>query len=376
MNAGIGQLELFRSPGLTAAVEEAIYEVIRSPARPSANELLALLDNKVGILGRLDVSDVLRKLIAATGTTSEARRYLSELLNSDDLQVALRGSAKKRLDIESSIDELLRASKVYRSSQSFREMIEFMGKFREYSAYNNMLVRAQDPSCSFYATARDWRRKFQRRLKEDARPMLILAPMRPVMLVYSLDETDGAPLPQQLEKFAQFEGGWDSKWLKNLVANAKRHRVRVEFRGLSKTHGGFAQSLGPLGQWKCRITIHRELDQPSRFGVLCHEVAHILLGHLGNDEDGWWPARAGVGRRAAEIEAEGVAYIVATRLGLTGSSAAYVSGYVKDGQVPDTVSIDYMGKVAGRIQSMAEGVLPAPTSKPKKSKKPTPEATA
>ena len=40
MNDALNQLELFRSAALTAAVEEAISEVIGSPARPSANELL------------------------------------------------------------------------------------------------------------------------------------------------------------------------------------------------------------------------------------------------------------------------------------------------------------------------------------------------
>jgi hypothetical protein len=241
MPTSIGQLELFRSPGLTAAVNETIQQVIRSSARPSPNEILVLLDQKVGVLGRLDIVDVLQMLIAAATTTSEARRYLTELLHSEEMREALRGPAKKRPEIESSIDELLRASKVYRSSQSFREMIEFMGKFREYSAYNNMLVRTQNPSCSFYATARDWFRKFERRLKEDARPMLILAPMRPVMLVYSLDDTVGVRLPQHLDRFARLEGAWQDKWLKNLVTNAKHHRVRVEFKRLSKTLGGFAQ---------------------------------------------------------------------------------------------------------------------------------------
>jgi hypothetical protein len=31
--------------------------------------------------------------------------------------------------------------------------------------------------------------------------------------------------------------------------------------------------------------------------VLCHELAHIYLGHLGANADGWWPARV----RCAEI---------------------------------------------------------------------------
>ena len=55
-------------------------------------------------------------------------------------------------------------------------MIEFMGQFRNYAPYNNMLVRIQNPTCRFYATAKDWAERFGRMVKEDARPMLILRP--------------------------------------------------------------------------------------------------------------------------------------------------------------------------------------------------------
>ena len=53
-------------------------------------------------------------------------------------------------------------------------------------------------SDGFFATAADWRRRFDRELKDDARPMLILAPMHPVMVVYALDATEGAALPDEL----------------------------------------------------------------------------------------------------------------------------------------------------------------------------------
>lgn len=70
-----------------------------------------------------------------------------------------------------------------------------MAKFRRYSPYNNMLVRTQNPSCTHYATESDWERRFKRGLKEDARSMLILAPMHPVMLVYDLDQSLAAGRP-------------------------------------------------------------------------------------------------------------------------------------------------------------------------------------
>jgi hypothetical protein len=96
-----------------------------------------------------------------------------------------------------------------------------------------------------------------------------------------------------------------------------------------------------------RIAVHNALDDPSAYSVLCHELAHILLGHLGSDEDGWWPSRINLSHATVEIEAEAVSYIVCQRIGLSSSSAAYLSTFLSaDGAVPATVSLELIGKVA------------------------------
>jgi hypothetical protein len=141
-------------------------------------------------------------------------------------------------------------------------------------------------------------------------------------------------------------------------------------KNLSSTNGGFATLAGGAGEWKMRIVIHDALDEPSRFGVLCHELAHILLGHLGTDRDQWWPGRLNISRQTAEIEAEAVAHIVTNHLGLKGASIAYVSRYLKRGEVPSSVSVDYIAKIAGHIEQMATGKMqprrPRPPPKKKK----------
>jgi hypothetical protein len=248
---------------------------------------------------------------------------------------------------------------VYKDSTQFHEMVVFMAKFRDYAPYNNMLVRVQNPTCGFYATERDWKDRFKRSLKEDAHPMLILAPMHPVMFVYALDQTEGTdPLPDELNKFGRFEGVWTRDWLERTVYNAAvRDRIRVDFKTLSSTNAGFATLVRGSADWKMRIAIHTELDEPSQYGVLCHELAHIYLGPLGSDDDHWWPSRTDLNGRTVEIEAEATAFIVTTRLGLTGSSAAYVSRYLNDKPLPLSVSLDQVAKVASRIEQMADRKL-------------------
>ena len=351
------QLALFAREEAAALqeVREAILMLLSKHEQAAAWELIATLEDKLGWKARWVVKVAVNELKSDTSLKHSWRSYLDSLIRSGDLDATLRGADAPKKEIASSIDSLLRHTEVYRCSDQFREMVVFMARFRDYAPYNNMLVRIQNPTCSFYATERDWCDRFKRRLKEDARPMLILAPMHPVMLVYALDETEGPPLPDELNKFARFEGSWNPDWLGRTVKNAETHdRIRVGFKPLSSTNAGFAVPVRDTKDWKMRIAIHTELDEPSQYGVLCHELAHIYLGHLGTDRDHWWPSRSDLDRRTLEIEAEATAFIVTTRLGLQGSSVPYVSRYLGRGPLPSSVSLDQVAKVASRIEQMSE----------------------
>lgn len=353
------QLGFFPPPEIRNRIREVITEIVGQYTQPSANELLQRIETELGWAARWELRPALEEMQIDKSLQRVVRDYAWGLVASGDIENALRGDdVPDREAVTTGIDSLLRSSKAYRESKAFSEMITFMGRFREYSPYNNMLVRVQNPACSFYAREKDWWDRFERRLKEDARPMLILAPMHPVMLVYDLDQTDGPPLPEELTKFASFEGEFDAQWLDRMIKNAAGYRICVDFKALSSTNAGFATSARGSGDWKMRVAIHDGLDAPSRLGVLCHELAHILLGHLGTDRDLWWPSRNNLTHGTVEIEAESVAYIVASRLGLKGSSAAYVSHHATDGALPPSVSLDLIAKVSGIVERMAREVLP------------------
>ena len=368
--AGSQQLNLWGTSDTRERVRTHIKDILSQRRQPSASELVRELDRAIGVVARWDLEEVLESLLPDKDLTNAEFAFLRSILEGDDLMLALRGDGAPDQDTISTIDGLLQASGLYRSSVEFREMVEFVGRFRDYAPYNNMLVRIQNPSCGFYATAKDWKDRFGRTLKEDARPMLILAPMHPVMLVYDLDQTDGDDLPAELQRFAQFQGQWESKWLQRLVENARRHGIRVDFKKLSSSLAGFATFAHPEGGEKMRVVVHDELSEPSQFGVLCHEMAHILLGHLGSDEDHWWPSRCHLGRSPIEIEAEATAYIVTQHLALEGASISYISRYLTDGaEIPRGVSFDMIAKVSGRIERMAMNLEPAPRTKAERKKR-------
>lgn len=344
---------------LPEKIKALVANELHARRQPSAWELLKIIEDTLGWKSRWLVWQCLMELAKDPTLTLPMKDYVAHLAESEDLDSALRGVGAPKKDILSTIDTLFRQSSAYRKSSAFQEMVSFMANFRDYAPYNNMLVRLQNPSCSFYASETDWKRRFARHIKEDAHPMLILAPMHPVMLVYELDQTEGPPLPKELERFAHFEGEWNPRWIQQTVRNAAIHdRVRVDFKHLSSTNAGFATLARGTEKWKMRIAVHDGLDRPSRYGVMVHELAHIYLGHLGSDKDHWWPSRSELDAKAIEIEAEAVAFIVTTRFGLKGESAAYVSGHLTtDGLLPTSVSVDLVAKVASRIEAMARTAL-------------------
>ena len=365
-------------PSLRELVKTTIVKAIDSPKQPSEWELVELIEERCGLKARWLIRQALEELTGEgqlalfpqPRTTRLTREYIRSLLESEDLNRALSGTTAPRKEVESTIDALVVGAQRYRSSTAFSEMLDFMAHFRDYAPFNNMLVRLQDPTCSFFATAADWKRRFKRHLKDDARPMLILAPMHPVMVVYALDASAGPTLPDELTRMSRFEGAWKQDWLVRTIANAGRDKIAIDMRTLSSSNSGVARMSydDRIGR-RYRIVIHDQLDEPSRYGVLCHEFAHIYLGHLGTNADGWWPARGNMRTRAVEFEAEAVAFIVTARIGLAGSSAEYLSRYFDGDVVPDGVSLDHIAKTAGLLQRMAQQKLPPrPVKRPRRAR--------
>jgi hypothetical protein len=336
---------------LLGCVCTAAKQLLADLRQPTANEFLEELVNRFGWRVRAVLIPAIQQLRDDSTLPFLFRSYLSATLSDEELSNALRGDAPPEHDFQSTLDDLVKKSKMFRNSAAFREAIQFVARFRDYAPFNNMLVKVQNPSCSFYASAKDWKSRFGRTIKQDVRPMLILAPMHPVMLVYELDATEGRPLPEKFELFAKVAGEFKPEILERTVENSDRHGIPVQRKKLSSTHGGFAEFQFPFFM---RIVVHDELNDASAYGVLCHELAHILLGHLGSGKYGYWPSRGNLSHATFEIEAEAVSYIVCDRCGLNSASAEYLSSYIEGDQIPETVSLELITKVAGKLEQWGQ----------------------
>ncbi len=343
------------------AAEYVLRWVRRRQGSPA--DLLRALEEEAGWPGRLLLPGLLDELRARRGLAEAEHKFLVYTLNAGAVAEALAEGGDPSQQHQSSIDDLFTRSRRFRRSKKFAEAVEFVARFREYSPFNNMLVYAQNPQTTHFATASHWRKAFGRSIKEDARGMLILAPRNPVLVVYDIADTEGPPLPDKLRLFAQTSGRFDPALLHRTVKNCERDLIQVRRVPMGELRGGFATSRGRDGGWKMRVGLRADLDDAAAYAVLCHELAHVYLGHTGADRDGWWPFRLNLSEAVAEIEAESVAHIVCARAGLRTHSAEYLSSFVEDNEDLDAISLDLMSRVAGRIEEMGRGLLP-PRSEP------------
>jgi hypothetical protein len=338
-------------------VSEFVLQWIRR-RHGSPSDLLRDLEEQGGWPGRLMLPEVLDELRARRGLPDIERKFLIYTLSAGAVAESLAEGGDPTQTHQSSIDDLFARSRRFRKSKKFAEAVEFVARFREYSPYNNMLVYAQNPLTTHFATARHWLKAFGRSVKAEARGMVILAPRTPVLMVYDIADTEGPPLPEPMRVFTQTSGPFNPALLDRTVKNCQRDQIEVKRVAMSEMRGGFATNRRREPGCKMRIGLRADLEDAAAYAVLCHELAHIYLGHVGADRDGWWPFRMNVTEAVAEIEAESVAHIVCARAGLHTRSAEYLASFVEDSDDLDAVSLDLISRVAGRLEDMGKRLLP------------------
>jgi hypothetical protein len=275
------------------------------------------------------------------------------------------------------LDELFCFARQYRTSESYKALMRFVVTFPSYSPYNAMLVRTQMAGATFVAPAYRWGRDFGRLVKPNARPLVILQPMGPVMFVFDVSDTepteDARPLPPEVEKPFEVRGGRIGEQWPRTLENAKRDGVRILPRKEGSQSGGSIRTVadrglppmifyaGKTAEGKPKevvIPVHYDLlynedaSKESRYATLVHELAHLYCGHLGTPNEKWWPDRRGLDVQVEEFEAESVSYLVCRRLGLETPSEQYLTGYFSNFEEVPNISIDLVMKTAGLIEQM------------------------
>lgn len=253
------------------------------------------------------------------------------------------------------LDQLLTDSRLYTQSKDYKDLLDFVVRLRNFAPFNAMLLQVQKPGLRYAASARDWRERFGRQPKTDARPLLILWPFGPVALVYDSTDTEGEPLPEHVYAFPA-KGDMTSVKIHGFVARLRAYRFGTTFIDAGDNKAGSIErrilASDPKAKPEYSIKINKNHDPNVQFATLSHELAHLALGHLGPDRALSIPDRRQTSHGQCEIEAESVAYLVCCRNGVVSRSEAYLSNYVEQHTTIDHLDLYQVMRAAGTVERM------------------------
>ncbi len=280
--------------------------------------------------------------------------------------------------VKGTLDELFTLTSQYKTSKSYKNLMQFIANFRFYSPFNALLVHLQMPGATYVAPPNRWLRDYRRRIKPGARPLVILQPMGPVMFVFDISDTlplKGAPpLPIEVEKPFEVRKGNIRQELEFVIENVKRDGVLIfESPGGSQSAGkiicnktpyldylpyqsGYDKNRNPIYvkiPVRYIININSKLSPEAKYATIVHELAHLYCGHLGTPNNKWWPDRRGLTGPIQEFEAESVAYLVCKRIGLDIPSEQYLADYIDRNENVPAISLERVMKAAGLIETMS-----------------------
>ena len=305
------------------------------------------------------------------------------------------GSGTNRSGADAQVRQLIKQALDAPTPGELGQFLTFATKFRRLAIWNAQMAYIQRPGARVIASEHEWK-TIGRQVLPDAVPIIILWPFSPIKYVYELEDT-GPPVDREKisDPFAT-RGEFQPGTLAALIANLKKQktfRVKIEPRRQGFSYAGSAASQGHLpfvqagtttlngasliGQFAhenaksdggqpvksvatFRITVNDRLQPSERFVTLAHELGHIFCGHVGGcvshggrDDESGWPDRRSLGKNEKEIEAEAVAFLVASRCELITRSAEYLKSYAEKAEMTK-INIDLIVRAAARIERLAK----------------------
>ena len=220
-----------------------------------------------------------------------------------------------------------------RNSDEFKSMLQFLGKFHNYSYQNSILIQMQKPDASYVAGYKQWQKKFNRHVKKGEKAISILAPFTYKKKVTAEKKVDGKIKevekevkrmyfrPVNVFDVSQTEG--DS--LPNLDISVVDDCIRLykplaqytEFKDIILKLKMLPEALKGYSRGG-EIVLNKILNQTERAGVLVHELGHELLHQKDESE---------LCKEVKEMEAEAAAFVVMDHYGVDIKSDKYLALY-------------------------------------------------
>ena len=272
------------------------------------------------------------------------------------------------------VDEVFETSRSSRHPSDYLTLLNFISRFPHYSPLNTFLLYTQNPSASLVATAGTWMKIHNRRPIRGARPLIILAPMSPVVFVYDIADTEGDPVQLGYLKATEGKTNWGDKVYQHTVANSAHHGIEIREIPLQDTQTVSVMSV--TGQLRERyhelnissaagylVLVDRSATIKERYVSLVNNLGRIFCGHLGIDSRAWWPDRRGFSTASENIEAESVTILVSARKGIGEVTEKDISACEDlNGKLPP-FSLNVILQVVGYIEDMGKSIWKGPKKK-------------
>lgn len=226
---------------------------------------------------------------------------------------------------------------VCKDGGSFAKYLSVMAKFNRYSLNNTILIAMQSHDRGFvgpFAGYKDWEKKFKRKVKRGEKGIKILAPQKKKIYyaekdedgnqveksitktyfrqvsVFDVSQTDGEPLPDFECK--ELDGTvLDFEKLIGAVKKLSPVPIRVD----EITNG----AKGYYSNTDKEIVIKKDLSELHTVKTMLHEITHSIL----HDADYMRENGIEKDKETRETEAESVAYVVCSYLGLDTSEYSF-----------------------------------------------------
>ena len=290
---------------------------------------------------------------------------------------------KERENVKSILAKLEDGLKAVFESDNYKNYLNTMSKFHNYSINNTLLINQQKPDATFVAGFNSWAHNFDRHVKKGEKGIRIIAPapyylkkeqqvvdpvtgqgiFNPdgtpktaevevkipafkVTYVYDVSQTYGKELPSL--GVSELLGEVDKA--EDFIDSLKKvSPVPIEF---GETNG---DSKGFYSPDQGKIVVKDGMADSQTIKTMVHEISHAKLH---NPEMAKENAKKSKG--TIEMEAESVAYIVCQHFGIDTSdySLAYIAGWSEGKGIDELrASMETIRDTAGEMINRVEGNL-------------------
>lgn len=242
-------------------------------------------------------------------------------------------------DIAGLNQHLKKGVKQYLNSEHYKHYLDKMSQLNNYSSRNIQLILAQNPNAKYVTSLNKWNKEFGRYINKGEKALKIIAPNihlkkdsegnpmldkegKPVTYmtfqvksVFDVSQTKGKELPKALQPVKENLSDLDyANLYRSLKTIADNNHVQVRFEQLDNGRRG---RYNPKNN---EIVIHKDMGKAQIIKTFLHETAHSELHHSHH------PQKENLTYSNAELQAESVAYVVASYYGM--DTAEHSFGYL------------------------------------------------